>query len=72
MITADKLKTLTTLTNITMGMLAPRPGARYVDTKFLGMTNGLQFCYSVTDSEGTVGKVFLSYDAAADKLTVDG
>jgi hypothetical protein len=71
MITAEKLKTLTTLTNTTLGLIAPRPGTRYVSSQFLGMTNGNQFCYSVTDSDGTVSKVFLNYDPAANKLTVD-
>jgi hypothetical protein len=72
MITADKLKTLTTFTNTTLGLIAPRPGVRYVSSQFLGITNGGEFCYSVTDHEGDVNKVFLRYDPAANKVSVDG
>lgn len=71
MITAAKLKTLTTFTNITLGLIAPPEGSRYVSTRFLGISNGNQFCYSATDSKGTVSKVFLRYDPAADMVTVD-
>ena len=80
MITADALKTLTSFTK---GALARAladsgyTGASFESAKFLGMTNGGQFCYSVTyyDDAGTgeveTGKVFLSYDPTAGKVTAD-
>jgi hypothetical protein len=80
MITAD---TLIELINFT-----PKDLARVLDTsgytmcafetaKFLGITNGGQFCYKVTyfDEAGTgdheVGKVFVSLDQSTGELTAD-
>ena len=80
MITAEALQTLTTFTR---GALARAladsgyTGASFESAKFLGITNGGQFCYSVTyfDEAGTgqveTGKVFLSYDPAQGRVTAD-
>ena len=70
MITADTLKTLTTFTTHGLAMALHHSGftgAVFKTAKFLGITNGGQFCYGVTfhDEEGMGeghGKVFLSYD----------
>ncbi len=77
MILADTLKTLTSFTaeGLTRAIrLAGYKEDEFTSAKFLGMTNGGQFCYSVTytehDSEQT-GKVFLSYDPVAGKVTAD-
>jgi hypothetical protein len=37
--------------------------------EFLGMTNGSEFCYSITDADGSVSKMFLRYDPTADRVT---
>jgi hypothetical protein len=72
MITADTLKTLTSFTTHGLAMALHHSGytgAAFKSCKFLGLTNGGQFCYHVTfyDEEGMGeghGKVFLSYDPA--------
>lgn len=78
MITADKL---TLLTNMPAVMLQTALGnkARGYDfkgAKFLGITNGGQFCYSVVygheDFEGTDStKVYITYNQAADQVIAD-
>ncbi len=80
MITADTLKTLTTFTTHGLAMALHHSGytgCSFKTAKFLGLTNGGQFCYNVTyhDDAGTgeieEGKVFLTYDPAAGKVTAD-
>ena len=80
MITADTLKTLTTFTTHGLAMALHHSGytgASFKTAKFLGITNGGQFCYSVTyhDDAGTgeieTGKVFLTYDHVEGKVTAD-
>ncbi len=79
MITADKLKALTTCGPTMLAKILDASGysmCAFKTAKFLGITNGGQFCYSVTyhdeNGEGeAVGKVFLSYDHAADQVTAD-
>jgi hypothetical protein len=44
-------------------------GLTFRDRKFLGITNGQEFCYLVTDTEGAYSKVFLKYDPTADKVS---
>jgi hypothetical protein len=74
MITADKLKTLTELGPKGLQTLLGKAGKDYALTgaKFLGLTNGGEFCYHVvhavkggTDS----AKVFLAYDHTEDRVT---
>jgi hypothetical protein len=74
MITADKLKTLTTFTHHALQMALGRAAKDYEFTgaKFLGLTNGNQFCYHVVHkvkggSDST--KVFLSYDVTEGRVT---
>ena len=75
MITADTLKTLTTFTAPALQRaLGKRAEDEFTSAKFLGITNGGQFCYLVnykvengTDSV----KVFLTYDPAAGKVIAD-
>ena len=74
MITADTLKTLTTFTARALtraAMDAGWPGPDFSSCKFLGITNGGQFCYTAvfhvkggTDST----KVFLDYNHTKDKV----
>jgi hypothetical protein len=76
MITANKLALLT---NMPAAMLQQALGKKSKDyaftgAKFLGLTNGNQFCYSVVhkvkDGTDTV-KVFLTYDPTEDKVSAD-
>ena len=77
MITADTLKTLTTFTAPALTRAAKDNGYKgpaFSSCKFLGITNGGQFCYLVnykvengTDST----KVFLTYDPAAGRVIAD-
>ena len=78
MITADKLKTLTTFTaHALQNSLGKKvKDVEFVGATFLGITTGGQFCYSVVykaDSfEGTDStKVYLTYDPAAGKVIAD-
>jgi hypothetical protein len=79
MITADTLKTLTTFTTHGLAMALHHSGytgAVFKTAKFLGITNGGQFCYSVTYYDETLegeatGKVFLTYNHATGVVTAD-
>jgi hypothetical protein len=77
MITADTLKTLTTFTAAALTRAVQDAGYKgdsFTGAKFLGMTNGGQFCYSVTRKaeEGTDStKVFLSYDPTEGRVSAD-
>jgi hypothetical protein len=76
MITADKVKMLTEMGPKGLQTLLGKKGKDYELTgaKFLGITNGGQFCYYVvhavkggTDST----KVFLSYDPTEGRVIAD-
>jgi hypothetical protein len=77
MITAEQLKTLTTFTAPALTRAARDAGYKgpeFTSCKFLGITNGGQFCYMAvfqvrggTDST----KVFLSYDHTEDRVIAD-
>lgn len=74
MITADRLKTLTTFGTDALNLaLGPR-SPQFKTAQFIGLSNGNQFCYSVTyhnallDKEVTT-KVFITYDPALNKVT---
>ena len=77
MITAETLKTLTTFTAPALTRAARDAGYKgpeFTSCKFLGITNGGQFCYTVvfhveggTDST----KVFLSYDPTEGRVIAD-
>jgi hypothetical protein len=78
MITAERL---TLLTTYNAGALQKALGTRadgydFIGAKFLGITNGGQFCYSVVfgspDFKGTDStKVYLTYNPAADQVIAD-
>ena len=69
MITADKLALLINMPAVMLEQTLPAKGRPKLKTaKFLGLTNGHQFCYAVTDAEGVEGKVFLTYIHAQDQV----
>lgn len=79
MITADKLKLLTSFPAQMLTEAIQKAGYKkdkFNSAKFLGITNGGQFCYSVTytdtyeDKECTT-KVYISYNPAEDRVIVD-
>jgi hypothetical protein len=77
MITADKLTLLTNMPAAMLTMCAQEAGYKgptFTGAKFLGITNGGQFCYTAvfhvkggTDST----KIFLTYDHAKDTVIAD-
>jgi hypothetical protein len=77
MITADTLKTLTTFTAPALtrsAMDAGYKGPEFSSCKFIGITNGGQFCYTAvyhvkggTDST----KIFLTYNHAVGTVIAD-
>lgn len=77
MITADRMTVLGKLTAQTLTVGIRRAGykrAQFETAKFLGMTNGGQFCYEVTwvnDGEPAKGKVFATFDPERDTIRVD-
>ncbi len=79
MITAERLQLLTSYNS---GALARTlescgySGMSFAGAKFLGITNGGQFCYKVEfqeeDQRGrTWGKVFLTYNPTEDRVSAD-
>jgi hypothetical protein len=77
MVTADKLKLLTNFPAFMLTTLIQQAGYKkdkFNTAKFLGLTNGGQFCYSVTYVEGGEEcntKVFLNYDSVTDAVSAD-
>ena len=79
MILADTLKMLTSQTPTGLALILKHSGytgCSFKSAKFLGMTNGGEFCYQVTyyDDAGTgeeVGKVFVKYNTADHSMTAD-
>ncbi len=77
MITADKLTLLTNMPAAMLTMAAKEAGYKgpeFTGAKFVGITNGGQFCYTVVypvkdGSDST--KVFLSYDHDEDRVIAD-
>ncbi len=75
MITAEKLTLLTNMPSAMLSMAIQQAGYKedkFTGAKFLGITNGGQFCYLCTfPVEGGTDscKVFLTYDPTADKVT---
>jgi hypothetical protein len=77
MITADTLKVLTSFTAPALTRAATDAGYKgpaFTGAKFIGITNGGQFCYTAvfqvkggTDST----KIFLTYDHAEDRVIAD-
>ena len=79
MILADTVTHLTTLSPKSIAQVLDKSGysmCSFKTAKFLGITNGGEFCYRVTfhDEAGTgeeVGKVFVRYDSATGFITAD-
>jgi hypothetical protein len=80
MITAETLQGLINFTTKDLQKILDTSGysmCSFETAKFLGITNGGQFCYKVTyfDEAGTgdheTGKVFVSLDQATGVLTAD-
>ena len=77
MITAEALQTLTTFTAEALTRAAQDAGYQgpeFTSCRFLGITNGGQFCYTVvfhvkggTDST----KIFLTYNHSESRVTAD-
>jgi hypothetical protein len=77
MITAETLASLTTYSPQFLTKAVQQAGykdANFTSCKFLGITNGGQFCYmGVYPVKGGVDstKVFLTYNHAEDRVTAD-
>lgn len=70
MITADKLALLINMPAHMLEQALPKKNRpKLASRKFLGITNGGQFCYSVVDTDGGEGKVFLTYIHAEDQVS---
>jgi hypothetical protein len=70
MITADKLKLLTNMPSFMLEEALPVKGRpKLKSALFLGITNGHEFCYSVVDTDGGEGKVFLKYDPTVNRVS---
>jgi hypothetical protein len=70
MITADKLKLLTNMPSAMLEQALPlKKRPKLQSARFLGITNGGEFCYSVVDTDGGEGKVFLKYDPTVDRVS---
>jgi hypothetical protein len=68
-ITADKLQLLINMPSAMLEQALPKKNRpKLKSAKFLGITNGGQFCYSVVDTDGGEGKVFLTYIHAEDQV----
>jgi hypothetical protein len=69
MITANKLALLCNMPTSMLEMALPKKDrAALLSAEFLGLTNGSEFCYSVSMVDGEVGKVFLRYDPTLDQV----
>jgi hypothetical protein len=71
LITADKLALLTNMPSAMLEQALGKQakGVKLRERKFLGITNGGEFCYSVVDTDGGEGKVFLKYDPTVDRVS---
>jgi hypothetical protein len=69
-ITADKLQLLINMPAVMLEQALPPKGRPRLKTaRFLGVTNGHEFCYKVEDTDGVEGKVFLKYDPTVDRVS---
>lgn len=79
MISAANIQYFTTLTPKHLNAIALNSGYKKTNirsARFLGLTNGGQFCYTTTfyddvQDEELTGKVFVSYDPASDRASLD-
>jgi len=76
-ILADTLKTLTTFTAPALTRAIQQAGYKtdkFNSAKFLGMTNGGQFCYLCTykdDGFDDTCKIFVSYNPTEDRVSAE-
>ena len=71
MITAEQLTTLTTFTAAALTKALDNEDYQFTGTKFLGLTNGGEFCYKCTYPEkgGTDStQVFLKFDPTVGRV----
>lgn len=69
MISADKLTLLANMPAVMLEMSLPAKNRPQLKTaRFLGLTNAYEFCYSVVDTDGGEGKVFVKYDPTVDQV----
>ena len=71
MITAEQLATLTTFTAAALTKVLDNEDYQFTGTKFLGLTNGGEFCYKCTfpvkgGTDST--KVFLKFDPTVGRV----
>ena len=76
MIIADKLTLLSNLPVVMLKHALGKKAEKYniISSKFLGLTNSGQFCYTVVHAvEGGTdsAKVFVTYDPTADQVIAD-
>ena len=80
MITAETLATLTQLSRSELAKILDTSGyseCSFKSARFLGITNGGQFCYTVVyfDEGGSeqdeIGKVFVTYNSADNSMKAD-
>lgn len=71
MITADKLALLINMPTAMLEQALPSKDRPQLQTRrFVGITNGGEFCYTVIDESGTHSKLFLKYDPTVDRVSV--
>ena len=75
MITAEALHTLTTLGPKGLTVFLQKSGYKndvVTECKFLGITNGGQFCYKIDDDDfGVKRKAFLTYNPTEGVVSAD-
>lgn len=80
MILADTLRLLTTMGTRDLARVLDASGyamCSFKEARFLGMTNGGEFCYRVTyfddagSGEDEVGKVFVKYNTENQAITAE-
>ena len=77
MITADKLALLINMPAFMLTTGIQETGYKkdkFTKAKFLGLTNGNQFCYNATyieDNTEQQCKVFVTYDPTSDRVKID-
>ena len=78
MITADKLALLTNMPTVMLQTAIRNAGYsqdKFKSSKFLGLTNSGEFCYSAEyqdlEDEICTSKVFVRYDPGTGKLSAD-
>lgn len=69
MITAERLTLLINMpTAMLVETLPVKNRPKLNSSKFVGITNGHEFCYSVVNADGVQAKIFLTYDPVAHKV----